>query len=157
MIFDRTQEHVERAKVLISEKVKQGQILTEDDISVLERGTLTINTINRIEAKSKELYEKLNEAAYYSSGIDTKEYTYNDIFIESDFQKMLDNLDVLIKSYYTNTDTPNIPTAKYHFKNFNAIEKTVSFSVIGVETPANDTNASTGNGTDNNSTSGNLS
>ena len=123
MIFDRTQEHVERAKVLISEKVKQGQTLTDDDIAVLERGTLTINTLNRIEAKSKELHEKLNEATYYSGGIDTKEYTYNDIFIESDFQKMLDNLDVIVKSYYTKSDTPSIPSAQYHFENFNAIEK----------------------------------
>ena len=38
---------------------------------------------------------------------------------------------------------------------FNAIEKTVSFSVIEVETPANDTNASTGNVTGNNTSTGN--
>ena len=123
MIFDRTQEHVERAKVLILEKVKQGQTLTNDDIQVLERGTLTINTLNRIEAKSKELHKKLNDAAYFSKNISTKEYTYNDIFDETDFQKMLDNLNVIVQSYYTKSDTPSIPSMRYHFENFNAIEK----------------------------------
>lgn len=41
-------------------------------------------------------------------------------------------------------------------KYFNACEKTVTFNVINAETPANDTNASSGNATDNNSTSGGV-
>ncbi len=57
----------------------------------------------------------------------------------------------------------NLPVGTYSFDvkfegdaYFNADQKTVSFKVVKVETPSNDTNASSGNVTDNNSTSGNA-
>ena len=56
MIFDRTQEDIEKAYELRS-KLQNGDSLTESEMTLLERGTLTINTLNRIEEKIIQLIE----------------------------------------------------------------------------------------------------
>ena len=53
MIFDRTQNDVDTAIRLRREKVQTFQELTESEIVILEKGTLTINTLNRIESKQE--------------------------------------------------------------------------------------------------------
>ena len=55
MIFDRTQNDVDTAILIRSEKVQNFETLTESEIATLEKGTLTINTLNRIENKQSEL------------------------------------------------------------------------------------------------------
>ena len=57
MIFDRTQEDVDTAVRLRNEKVKEFKNLTNEEINTLERGTITINTLNRIENKQTEIAE----------------------------------------------------------------------------------------------------
>ena len=55
MIFDRTQNDVDAAISLRNKKVKGFESLTSEEINTLERGTITINTLNRIENKQMEL------------------------------------------------------------------------------------------------------
>ena len=59
MIFDRTQNDVDTAILLRNTKVKNFETLTESDIATLEKGTLTINTINRIENKQEEFVKTI--------------------------------------------------------------------------------------------------
>ena len=60
MIFDRTASDVDAAIKIRDEKVKSYQELTEEDVDILERGFITLNTINRIEEKQSELKSLLN-------------------------------------------------------------------------------------------------
>ena len=122
MIFDRTIQDVENAKV-IKERLGKGGQITSDDVLVLERGTLTINTLNRIENKQHELSQLLNAEGYYNVAISTKTWSYNDYFSASEFQRILDNLNVLRENYYTYANTPPTPLPIYHFENINDIEK----------------------------------
>ena len=55
MIFDRTQNDVDTAILLRDTKVKNFETLTESEIATLEKGMLTINTLNRIETKQRRI------------------------------------------------------------------------------------------------------
>ena len=55
MIYNRTENDIETARNLIETKVKNFAELTEDDVAKIERGTFTVNTLNRIEQKQAEL------------------------------------------------------------------------------------------------------
>ena len=59
MIFDRTQNDVDTAILLRDTKVKKFETLTESEIATLEKGTLTINTLNRIENKQEEFVKTI--------------------------------------------------------------------------------------------------
>ena len=65
MIFDRTAADVEEAIRIRKEKVQKMQDLTEEEINILERGTLTINTLNRIEEKQEELKNLFEQDFYF--------------------------------------------------------------------------------------------
>lgn len=117
MITDRTQNDVESAKKIIEEKVKKFSSLTDAEITILERGTLTIDTLNRIEEKQVGLAEELGVF------VEFKFWTNEDVFFAEDFRRILNNLQVLLNQIPTPSSTPEIPDAKYHFQNINDIEK----------------------------------
>lgn len=123
MIYDRTSEDVRSAQEIISEKVKSFVELTDGEVETLERGTITINTLNRIENKQSELKTLFNNAGYWNTNILNKNWTFNDIFDASDFERILNNLDVLRTAFYEYTSTPNTPNAVYDYKVINDIEK----------------------------------
>ena len=72
MIFDRTQNDVDTAIRLRNEKAKTFQELTESEIAILEKGTMTINTLNRIENKQEELKNLFNEMGYWNTPMTNK-------------------------------------------------------------------------------------
>lgn len=123
MIYDRTSEDVKSARKIISEKVKRFVELTDDEVETLERGTITIKTLNRIEDKQSELKNLFNNVGYWNTNILNKTWTFNDIFDASDFKRILNNLDVLRTAFYEYTSTPNTPNAVYDYKVINDIEK----------------------------------
>jgi hypothetical protein len=125
MIYNRTQTDIETAKNLIETKVKTFQPLTESEIEKIERGTLTINTLNRIENKQGELRELLNAAGYWYTNISSRsrEWEYTDIFVEEDFARILKNCQILKNAFLQYFDTPKTPKVAYHFENINSIEK----------------------------------
>lgn len=123
MIFDRTQNDVDTAILLRDTKVKKFETLTESDINYLERGTITINTLNRIEAKQEELKNLFNDIGYWNTPITNKTWSENDIFNVDDFQRILDNTNVLRNAFFVYKDTPNTPPISYYWDDINALEK----------------------------------
>ena len=123
MIFDRTQNDVDTAMILRDTKVKKFEALTESDIATLEKGTLTINTLNRIETKQEELKNLFNEMGYWNTPIINKTWSENDIFNIDEFQRILDNTNVLRNAFFVYKATPNTPPISYHWQDINALEK----------------------------------
>lgn len=123
MIFDRTQNDVDTAILLRDTKVKTFQELTESEIATLEKGTLTINTLNRIENKQEELKNLFNGMGYWNTPITNKNWDYTQIFNENEFQRIIGNLNILRQAFFVYSDTPNTPPISYHFSDINALEK----------------------------------
>ena len=123
MIFDRTQNDVDTAIRLRREKVQTFQELTESEIATLEKGTITYNTLNRIESKQEELKNLFNDMGYWNTPITNKVWGENDIFNVDEFQRILDNTNVLRQAFFIYKDTPNTPPISYHWQDINALEK----------------------------------
>lgn len=123
MIFDRTPEIVDAAKRIRDEKVKNFYELTESDISILERGTLTINTLNRIEEKQEELKNLLNAMGYWNTVTSNRRWDYSDIFNEEEYERILENTRVLRKAFFVYSGTPDTPDVSYHFQSINDLER----------------------------------
>ena len=123
MIFDRKKSDVNTAKNLILSKVQKGTALTADETATLEKGTLTINTLNRIENKHAELATLLSNVGYYSEPITTKTWNYSGLFTSNEFDRIINNTEILRKSALIYESTPNTPSPDYYYENINAIEK----------------------------------
>ena len=123
MIFDRTQNDVDTAIILRREKVQKFQALTESEIATLEKGTLTINTLNRIETKQEELKNLFNDMGYWNTPITNKTWNENDIFNVDEFQRILDNTNVLRRAFFVYKATPNTPPISYYWDDINSLEK----------------------------------
>lgn len=124
MIFDRTAEDISTAISVRSEKLQKGISLTEEDIQALERGFLTINTLNRIESKQDEQQKKLNDMAYIVSLFSSKVWDATQIYSQVEFDRVLENLEKLKQAFYTLKETPAIPDRNYRrYDTINAVEK----------------------------------
>ena len=123
MIFDRTQNDVNSAITLRNEKVKNFQELTESEILILEKGTLTINTLNRIETKQDELKNLFNDMGYWDAPITNKNWDHTQIFNANEFQRIIDNTNILRRAFFVYLDTPDTPPVSYHFEDINSLEK----------------------------------
>lgn len=123
MIFDRTQNDVDTAILIRNTKVKKFEALTESDINYLERGTITINSLNRIESKQEELKNLFNDMGYWNTPIANKVWGENDIFNADEFERILNNTNVLRQAFFVYKATPNTPPISYHWQDINALEK----------------------------------
>lgn len=124
MITNRTQEDVDNALKIRDEKVKTFQALSEDDINTLERGILTINTLNRIEEKQNELKNLLNAMGYWNTNITNKtNWKYSDIFFAEEFKRIINNENILRSAFFTYNTTPATPNVSFHYEDINSIEK----------------------------------
>lgn len=123
MIFDRTQSDVDNAVKIRAEKVQTFQSLTEADIAYLERGMITINTLNRIENKQDELKGLINGIGYWDTPIVNKSWSADDIFDVVEFGRVLENTEILRKAFFTYRDTPDTPPISYHYGGINSLEK----------------------------------
>ena len=123
LIYNRTQQDAENAIKIRSEKVKKFQELSAEDIKVLERGMITLNTLNRIEDKQDELRTILNNMGYWDTPVVSKNWDNTQIFDEAEFERILKNLDILRNAFYVYSDTPKTPKVSYKFDDINAIEK----------------------------------
>ena len=123
MIFDRKKSDVDNSKTLILNKVQKNISLSDEEINTLEKGTLTINTLNRIENKQSELFSLLSSIGYYAPQIVTKTWTYDDLFTSDEFERIVKNTEILRNASLIYKNTPITPIADYYFENLNAIEK----------------------------------
>lgn len=122
MIFDRTQEDVSAAIDIRNTKIKKFETLTEQDIKTLERGSFTINTLNRIENKQNTIKMLLNSVGIPIE-ITNKNWDNTQIFDEIEFNRILQNLNVLIESFCVYKNTPQVPKKSFYFEDINSIEK----------------------------------
>ena len=132
MIFDRTQNDVDTARILRNEKVKFDPItmqptnldeLTPAELQTLNKGTFNYTDLNRIENKQDELKNLFNDMGYWNTSISNKEWGENDIFNVNEFQRIIDNTNVLRQAFFVYKETPNTPPVSYHYKDINALEK----------------------------------
>ena len=123
MIFDRTASDVESARQIISQKVQKFLELTEDEIAILEKGCVTIDTLNRIENAQKDLTQAIKDMRYSVVGVSNKIWDFGDIFDEKELLRIINNLNIIREAFFVYNDTPKTPTAKYYYQNFNDIEK----------------------------------
>ena len=123
MIFDRTQNDVDTAILLRDTKVKKFETLTESEIATLEKGTITINTLNRIESKQEELKNLFNDMGYWNTPTTNKTWGENNIFNVDEFQRIIDNTNVLRQAFFVYKATPNTPTISYYWDDINSLEK----------------------------------
>ena len=123
MIFDRTQNDVDTAIRIRAEKVQTFAELTDADVTALERGTITINTLNRVEEKQEELKNIFNDMGYWNTPIINKAWDATQIFDVDDLERIFSNTEVLKQAFYEYKSTPKTPTARYHYQNINDIEK----------------------------------
>ena len=122
MIFDRTQNDVDTAILLRDTKVKKFEMLTESEIATLEKGTLTINTLNRIENKQQAIKVLFDNIAI-NVDIQNKVWDGTEIFDKANFERILKNLNILVENFCVYKNTPSVPSISYHFEDINSIEK----------------------------------
>lgn len=132
MIFDRTQNDVDTARIIRNEKVKFDPItmqptnldeLTPTELETLTKGTFNYTDLNRIEAKQEELKNLFNDIGYWNTPTTNKTWGENDIFNADEFQRIIDNTNVLRQAFFIYKETPNTPTISYHYNDINALEK----------------------------------
>lgn len=127
MITDRTSADVLAAKEIVRTNHRifgGGYDLTDEQIATLERGTLTINTLNRIEGKQAEIKTLINECGYYNTAeVTNRTWDYSDYFTKSDLERLVKNNSILRESFFVASDAPDNATARYHFEEINKLEK----------------------------------
>lgn len=123
MIYDRTKSDVDAALSIRADYVQQGAELTAKQVEQLERGTITINTLNRIENKQKSLKSLFNAMGYWNTPTTNKEWQYTDIFDEVNFHRIINNLDILRGAFFVFKSTPKTPPVSYHYEDINSLEK----------------------------------
>ena len=123
MITDRTQLDVNKSKIIIEQKVKKFIEITSDEENTLERGTVTINTINRIENKQAEIMQALNDMGYWNVSITNKNWSLGDAFKQADLERIVANNIALRSAFYALKDSPVNAIEKYHYSEFNRLEK----------------------------------
>lgn len=123
MIFDRTQNDVEQAGRLVLDKVQFFSALTESETELLERGALTVSTLNRIETTCEQLHTTLKKMGYFNHDFETKTWRNNDDFRISDMKRMINGAEMLKKAFFVYPETPERPQVTCHFTTFNDLEK----------------------------------
>lgn len=123
MIFDRKRSHVYDSIRIRDQKIKKFLPLTDEDIYILERGTVTVETINRIEEKQSELKSILNGMGYWNTPTENKTWNESMIFFAEDHERLVKNTLHLLNAFYIFDDTPKTLIAEYTYSAWNDLEK----------------------------------
>lgn len=123
MIFDRTASDAEKAIKIREEKVKKGENLTDNEIEILSRGFVGVDTLNRICEKQAELRRLFNDMGYYNTNIVEKQWSEQDLFLKRDMEIISKNNDILKQAYFVFSTTPANGRPIAHYEEFNKIEK----------------------------------
>lgn len=124
MIFDRVVSDIQKS-IEILKKLKSGTNLTTNEKNTLEKGTLTVNTLNRIENKQAELSDILYQWRYLKEPLETKTWVQTDFFKASDMNRFVYNTNILRDSFFLSNSAIPYPTTEYTITAFNAIEETL--------------------------------
>lgn len=135
LIYDRTKSD-ETASAAIRKSYQtlgNWSGLTDAEKAQLERGTLTYNTLNRVESAVKTLAAALTAAGYpvevtpvlKGSKAEDREWQEGDIVRRAQWTTYLDNVQKLRDAYYTLAETGELPKPedKLDYRGANNIEK----------------------------------
>lgn len=135
LIYDRT-ESDETASAAIRKSYQtlgNWSGLTDAERAQLERGTLTYNTLNRVELAVKTLAAALTAAGYSveitpvlkGSKSEDREWQEGDIVRRAQWTTYLENVQRLRDAYYTLAETGELPKSedKLDYQGANTIEK----------------------------------
>ncbi len=138
LIYDRT-ESDETASAAIRKSYQtlgNWSGLTDAERAQLERGTLTYNTLNRVEAAVKLLAAALTSAGYpvevtpvlKGGKSEDREWQEGDIVRRAQWATYLDNVQRLRDAYYTLAETGQLPKPedKLGYVGANTIEKVLA-------------------------------
>lgn len=121
MITDRTYEDVTAAKALRA----RGLPFTEIEKTQLERGTVTVNTLNRIESAMASLPALWAASGYPCPAVATNTWTNAGYFRKSDFETLIANAKTLRAALIAYSTTPTEVLPLYHFAEWNKLEQIV--------------------------------
>lgn len=135
LIYDRTKSD-ETASAAIRKSYQtlgNWSGLTDTERAQLERGTLTYNTLNRVESAVKLLSAALTSAGYpveiapvlKGSKAEDREWQEGDIVLWAQWSMYLNNVQRLRDAYYTLAETGELPAPedKLNYQGANTIEK----------------------------------
>lgn len=138
LIYDRT-ESDETASAAIRksyQKLGNWSGLTDAEKAQLERGTLTYNTLNRVESAVKTLAAALTAAGYpvevtpvlKGSKAEDREWQEGDVLYRPQWTTYLANVQALRDAYYTLAETGELPAPedKLKYTGANTIEKVLA-------------------------------
>lgn len=138
LIYDRT-ESDETASAAIRKSYQtlgNWSGLTDAERTQLERGTLTYNTLNRVEAAVKLLAAALTSAGYpvevtpvlKGSKSEDREWQEGDVLYRPQWTTYIDNVQKLRDAYYTLAETGELPAPgdKLKYTGANTIEKVLA-------------------------------
>lgn len=135
LVYDRTEDDVTSSAAIRSTYQALGNWsgLTTAERAQLERGTLTYNTLNRVESAVKLLAAALTSAGYpvavtpvlKGSKAEDREWQEGDIVRRAQWAIYLDNVQRLRDAYYTLAETGELPAPedKLGYEGANTIEK----------------------------------
>lgn len=138
LVYDRTEEDKNSAATIRSayQKIGNWSGLTDTERAQLERGTLTYNTLNRVESAVKTLAAALTAAGYSveiapvlkGNKAEDREWQEGDIVRRAQWTTYLDNVQRLRDAYYTLAETGELPTPedKLGYAGANTIEKVLA-------------------------------
>lgn len=122
-VFNRTEYDVRTAREIIAAKVSNFLGLTEKEVGILNRGTITNDTLNRIEGGLLAVKRDTDALLYRSKIPDPVYWDNHNYFKRGDFERILDSLDRIKDSFFYYNTTPQTPSASYHYSNINDIER----------------------------------
>lgn len=138
LIYDRT-ESDETASAAIRKSYQtlgNWSGLTDAERAQLERGTLTYNTLNRVESAVKTLAAALTAAGYpvevtpvlKGSKSEDREWQEGDVLYRPQWTTYIDNVQKLRDAYYTLAETGELPAPgdKLKYTGANTIEKVLA-------------------------------
>lgn len=135
LIYDRTKSDETASAAIRKSYQKLGNWsgLTDTERAQLERGTLTYNTLNRVESAVKTLAATLTAAGYpveitpvlKGGKAEDREWQEGDIVRRAQWTTYLDNVQRLGDAYYTLAETEELPAPgdKLGYEGANTIEK----------------------------------
>lgn len=138
LVYDRTEDDVTSSAAIRSTYQALGNWsgLTTAERAQLERGTLTYNTLNRVESAVKLLAAALTSAGYpvevtpvlKGSKSEDREWQEGDVLYRPQWTTYLDNVQRLRDAYYTLAETGELPAPgdKLKYTGANTIEKVLA-------------------------------
>lgn len=123
MITDRTAYDVQNANKIWRNKVLKQIDITDEELITLQRGRISLDTLNRIEDKISEICSLFANIGYYVNIENTKSWSNGDIFYKSDIQRWIDSEDKMLNAFFYKNSTPFTPSAEYTITALNRIEQ----------------------------------